>query len=789
MQDRLFHCHDTKKDRMNEPLLYNSRIINTYIKLLRLKYSYVDVDDLLRYAGMELYQVEDEGHWFSQAQVDLFYERLVLLTGNSHIAREAGRFAISTEGLGVMRQYVLGMVDPANVYRMVDKATINFTRSSTYRSRRLSSNRVEITVVPHPGVEEKPFQCDNRIGYFEAIALAFSYRLPHIEHPECLFRGDGSCRYIVTWRKSRATRCKKLSLYASVFLFAFCLAVPLTFPAPALITVLPASLTLILLLHLVAVYLEKKELRTGIENLWELNERLLEQIGINYNNARLASEIGQVLSRQLGSEQMLASVIRILQDRLDYDRGMILLTNPEKDKLLFQTGFGYDEELTGLMRKTSFHLDRPESRDIFVLAFRERKPFLVNDFDQIKSSLSPHSLAIAKRLGAQSFIVCPIVCEGDPLGVLVVDNLQTKKPLIQSDMSLLMGIATTIGISIRNAMLHGARELQFSSILQVLAASIDTRDNLTAGHAEKVTEYALGICQELGLTKDYSEMIRVASLLHDYGKIGIPDSILKKDGRLTEEEYAQVKSHVDKTREILERINFEGIYRQVPEIAGSHHEKNDGSGYPRGLKGSEIPFGAKIIAVADFFEAITAKRHYRDPMPFPVAVRLLEERSGTLFEKAVVSALLSHLEKKADFPPPEVSGKASAREVRSRRVPCRTSVSCRLNGRTVTGVSRDISTKGMYVAVADDVEQGSRIALTFSLPGDCPVKLQIEGRVAWVNSGRKRAKPVLPEGFGVEFLAPAPDGDLVRSYVGTYAAASGMRLFEEAVVSPFPGES
>ena len=99
-------------------------------------------------------------------------------------------------------------------------------------------------------------------------------------------------------------------------------------------------------------------------------------------------------------------------------------------------------------------------------------------------------------------------------------------------MSLLMGITPFIGISIQNVKLMSARVEQFKSTLQVLAASIDARDPLTAGHSEKVTEYAIGICQEMGLSQEFTEMIRVAALLHEYGKRGVPDSILKKEGRL-----------------------------------------------------------------------------------------------------------------------------------------------------------------------------------------------------------------------------------------------------------------
>ena len=208
-----------------------------------------------------------------------------------------------------------------------------------------------------------------------------------------------------------------------------------------------------------------------------------------------------------------------------------------------------------------------------------------------------------------------------------------------------MGIASVIGISIRNAQLMEDRERQYRSILQVLAASIDARDPLTAGHSEKVTEYSLGICNEMGLDRDYREMIRVAALLHDYGKLGVPDSILKKPGRLTTDEYDIVKTHAQKTREILEEVNFEGILSQVPEIAGAHHEKLDGSGYPDGLQGEEIPLGAKIIAVADFFEAITAMRHYRGPMPVEKALGLLNKESEKHFDPEIVAAFIRFFEK------------------------------------------------------------------------------------------------------------------------------------------------
>ncbi len=166
-----------------------------------------------------------------------------------------------------------------------------------------------------------------------------------------------------------------------------------------------------------------------------------------------------------------------------------------------------------------------------------------------------------------------------------------SRQLLQSDKSLLMGIAPVIGVSIRNAELLLSKEKEFRSTLQVLAASIDARDPLTAGHSEKVTEYSVGICDELKLGTDFRECVRVAALLHDYGKIGVPDSILKKEGRLTIEEYEIIKTHSAQTRDILERINFEGKYADVPLIAGSHHEKVERQRLPDGAERRRYPDG------------------------------------------------------------------------------------------------------------------------------------------------------------------------------------------------------
>jgi Tfp pilus assembly protein PilZ/HD superfamily phosphodiesterase len=297
-----------------------------------------------------------------------------------------------------------------------------------------------------------------------------------------------------------------------------------------------------------------------------------------------------------------------------------------------------------------------------------------------------------------------------------------------------------------------AKVRQFNSVLQVLAASIDARDTMTAGHSEKVTEYSVGICNELGLPRDECEIIRVAALLHDYGKIGVPDSILKKEGRLTPEEYTIVQTHAEKTREILARVNFEGMYCKIPEIAGAHHEKVDGSGYPLGLKGAEIPLGARIIAVADYFEAITAKRHYRDPMQLDVALQHLRDGCGSLFDRKVVDAFFTYYANAypTDPAPPDDIVPES-QDKPAPRIPSRALVSFNAGGKAGFAYSEDISRHGAFIATDEDVPEGATVDLFMTLSDTTPT-IAARGRVAWINTTNTLKKPTYPAGFGVEIL-------------------------------------
>lgn len=232
---------------------------------------------------------------------------------------------------------------------------------------------------------------------------------------------------------------------------------------------------------------------------------------------------------------------------------------------------------------------------------------------------------------------------GDIFGVIEVIN-KKNGVFTEADMDLLKSLTTYLSMFLENAILFKEQTNQFRSVLEVLAASIDAKDTLTAGHSSRVAQYTVGIARELGFKEDDIDTLSVAALLHDYGKLGTDDRILKKPGRLTPEEYEHIKEHVANTRNILNKMTFSRKYRTVPLLASSHHERLDGSGY-EGLTATKIPFMARIIAVADVFEAMTAKRHYRDPIPPEEAFKLLDDGIGSKYDGNIVNALKSFFKK------------------------------------------------------------------------------------------------------------------------------------------------
>lgn len=242
---------------------------------------------------------------------------------------------------------------------------------------------------------------------------------------------------------------------------------------------------------------------------------------------------------------------------------------------------------------------------------------------------------------------------GERIGVIQVINKVGGGHFDKDDENLLKGLSAQVAIALENAFLMEELGISFESSIRTLSATVDAKHPLTAGHSQRVTEYALMIAREMNLDEREQEVIKYAGLLHDIGKIGIPDKVLLKNGPFTPEEQAEMNSHTVKTKTILEKFHFPKALRRVPEIAAYHHEKVNGQGYPEGLTGDELPLGSKILAVADVFDALTSRREYPkyhseetltcEPMPLSRAISILKEEAGIQFDPEVVDAFLQVL--------------------------------------------------------------------------------------------------------------------------------------------------
>jgi class 3 adenylate cyclase len=432
--------------------LYNSRLIKNNVEYIKKFHPDLDLEDILHYSWIRTYEIEDQGHWFSQWQVDRFHERLTQKTGDSRISRKVGQFAATSEASGAVKHYALGFMTPGAAYWVFEKIAPHLTRASTFKSQKLGANKYEILSKPNPGVVLKSYQCDNMLGQLEALSKLFTGRFPKVEHPECIHEGGAACRYLITleWTPSFMWRGMRSHFILAGLLACLGLHFAISYFSWAVVTLL--FVIFFLGISYYFEQLEKKDLSKTVEAQQDAVKALLDQINIRYNDVQLVKEIGQATSMLLDTERLLKAVVAAMQNRLDFDRGGIWLANREKSRLVYRVGYGYNADVEEVLKKTDFNLDKPHSRGVAVQSFREQRPFLVNDVGEIEKDISERSYSFIKKLKAQSFICVPIVYERESLGVLFVDNLKSKRPLSQSDISLLTGIATQIAISIRNAL-------------------------------------------------------------------------------------------------------------------------------------------------------------------------------------------------------------------------------------------------------------------------------------------------------------------------------------------------
>lgn len=240
------------------------------------------------------------------------------------------------------------------------------------------------------------------------------------------------------------------------------------------------------------------------------------------------------------------------------------------------------------------------------------------------------------RQRIRSIMCAPMRTPDEILGVLYVDSYATHE-FNDSALELLAAIGNQAGIALHRARLLADMERLFLDMMKAMAAIIDAKDGYTHRHSERVAAFAVRLAGQLGLSAETRATVELSALLHDVGKIGIPDAILKKPGELTDDEYSEIRRHPIHGAAILSNIQSPKVTDLLPGVM-YHHERWDGFGYPEGLKGEQIPLLGRILAVADVLDAMTSDRTYRKAKPLADVLKVIQEQSGRAFDPQVVAA-------------------------------------------------------------------------------------------------------------------------------------------------------
>ncbi len=365
-----------------------------------------------------------------------------------------------------------------------------------------------------------------------------------------------------------------------------------------------------------------------IENAMLFNE--IERKVVKLDNLLKATE---AIASTLQLDPLLDTIMELGMKIMDAEGCSVLLIDEKEKKLQFVAASGAKKEE---IKKLS--LDIGEGVAGWVV--QNDQPLLIEDVS--KDARFSKRVDEVLRQETKSLICVPLKVKNRIIGVMEVINKRGDRAFTEGDMALFKPLSAQAAVAIERARLYEDLEDMYISTVKSLAAAIDAKDPYTRGHSERVTRFSLLIARELGLDEKIQKNVQLCALLHDVGKIGVPISVLRKKEKLTDEDWKEIRRHSVLGAEIISPIRQ--LKELIPNIR-NHHERYDGKGYPDNLKGEEIPLIARILAVADTFDALTSERPYRNGLSDKAALEEIEVCKGTQLDPACADAFSAGYQK------------------------------------------------------------------------------------------------------------------------------------------------
>ena len=377
------------------------------------------------------------------------------------------------------------------------------------------------------------------------------------------------------------------------------------------------------------------------QSLSTLEQIVTDEMQSKQNQLHALMEIGSVINSSLGRKRVLEEVMDSLIKLMRAERGFLILQDPVDRKWKAETSRGIDQVN---LDEEAFKVSRTIVRKVAETG----QPVLTTNAQEDPRFGGQESV-IAFHL--RSILCAPLKLKHRLIGVLYVDNRVRTGIFRDSDLGLITAFADQAAVAIHNAdLIENLRKTNFQleaanielgiayeATLRGWVTALDIRDKETEGHTQRVTVLTQRLAQKMGVDREAMEHITRGALLHDIGKMAISDEILRKKGSLTPEERAVMEEHPVHAYKMLNAIEF---LRPALDIPYCHHEKWDGTGYPRRLKGQQIPFAARIFSVIDVWDALTSERPYHKPLPHHEVRQKIKADSDKHFDPRVVEAFM-----------------------------------------------------------------------------------------------------------------------------------------------------
>ncbi|MBN1354295.1 MAG: HD domain-containing protein [Candidatus Omnitrophica bacterium] len=343
----------------------------------------------------------------------------------------------------------------------------------------------------------------------------------------------------------------------------------------------------------------------------------------------LFQKIGYAITSAGKIEVLFRLIVQTMRKVLAAEAGFLTLYDPESEYMHLVAYSGPQKNLTENMQL-------PDNKGVIGFAIKGVKPMVIKKGGSQIINIPPEE----EILSYNSILCVPVLEKKKVMGVLGVCDLKNTQKIETEDLFLLENLARQLATAVKNFELTKNLEETYYQTLLTLSRAVEAKDAYSAGHLERVSEYVGKVADKLNLNRETKRLLTGGAILHDLGKLGIRDEILKKEGKYTPEEYDIMKNHSVIGENILKPLRS---MSKLSELVRYHHENYDGSGYPDGLRGEEIPLTSRILTIADIYDALTTDRPYRSASSQAEAIKMLRSYEGTKLDPKLTEIFISVL--------------------------------------------------------------------------------------------------------------------------------------------------